>query len=137
MIIYFWLCWVSIATDGLSLVTVSVGYSLIPVCGLLRMVASLAVELRFEGAQASVVVAHGLSSCGSMLCGMWNLPGPEIKPMSLASAGTCPTTGHQGSPSFLLLKIFLPGTSAELCLGLITLCWICHKYFIFVQLILN
>ena len=62
---YFWLCWVSIAIDGLSLATVSVGYSLTPVCGLLGMVSSLVVELRLEGAQASVAVAHGLSSCGA------------------------------------------------------------------------
>ena len=65
LIIYFWLCWVSIATGRLPLVTVGVGSSLTPVCGLLRMVASLDAELRLSGAQASVVVVHGLSSRGA------------------------------------------------------------------------
>ena len=68
---------------------------------------------------ASVVVAHGLSSCGSrvlehrlsscgsralehrlsscgaqtqLLRGMWDLPGPGLEPMSPASAGGLLTT---------------------------------------------
>ena len=59
------------------------------------------------GARASVVVACGLSSCGSqalerrlsscgawalLLCGMWDLPGPGIEPMSPALAGGFLTT---------------------------------------------
>ena len=32
--IYCWLCWVSVAAHGLSLVAVSKGYSLAAVCGL-------------------------------------------------------------------------------------------------------
>ena len=57
---YFWLCWVFVAAHGLSLVAASLrcgarasncgGFSC---CG-----------ARALGAQASVVVAHGLSSCG-------------------------------------------------------------------------
>ena len=54
------------------------------------------------GARASVVVARGLSSCGSwalerrlsscgaqaqLLRGMWDLPGPGLKPMSSALVG--------------------------------------------------
>ena len=54
----------------------------------------------------SVVVARGLqtrrfSSCGTraqLLCGMWDLPGPGIKPMSPALAGGLPTTAPPGSP---------------------------------------
>ena len=57
---------------------------------------------RALGARASVVVAHGLSSCGSqalerrlsscgvwvsLLCGMWDLPGPGLRPVSPALAG--------------------------------------------------
>ena len=41
------------------------------------------------GRQASVVVARGLSSCGtwaSLLQGMWHLPGPGIAPVSSALA---------------------------------------------------
>ena len=57
---------------------------------------------RALGARASVVVALGLSSCGSralehrlgscgtqalLFRGMWDLPGPGLKPMSPALAG--------------------------------------------------
>ena len=41
------------------------GYSLVVVSGLLIAVSSLIAEHRFQGTQASVVVAHRLSSCGS------------------------------------------------------------------------
>ena len=55
------------------------------------------------GTQASVVAARGfssggacgLSSCGAqayLLCGMWDLPGPGIKPVSPALAGGLSTT---------------------------------------------
>ena len=57
---------------------------------------------RALGTGASVVVARGLSSCGSgalehrlsscgaraqLLCGMWDLPGPGLEPVSPALAG--------------------------------------------------
>ena len=42
--IYFWLCWVSVAARGFSLVVVSRGYSLVAVCWLLIAVASLVSE---------------------------------------------------------------------------------------------
>ena len=51
------------------------------------------------GVRASVVVAHGLSSCGTwaqLLHGMWDLPGPGIKPMSPALAGGFLTTVPPG-----------------------------------------
>ena len=51
------------------------------------------------GARASVVVAHGLSSCGAralLLRGMWDLPGPGIKPMSPALAGRFLITAPPG-----------------------------------------
>ena len=59
------------------------------------------------GTWASVVVVHGLSSCGSwalevrlfsygtqvqLLRGMWDLPGPGLKPVSPALAGRFLTT---------------------------------------------
>ena len=63
-IIYFWLHWVFVAACGLSLVAASGGYSslgyegfslrCLPCCGAPAL-----------GAQASVVAARGLSSCGS------------------------------------------------------------------------
>ena len=41
------------------------GFSLVAAHGLLIVVASLVVEHVLQGAQASVVAAHGLSSCSS------------------------------------------------------------------------
>ena len=66
-----------------------------------------------RGAWTSVVGAHGLSSHGSpalehrfsgcdaqaeVLCGMWDLPGSEIKPRSPALAGGVFPTGPPGKP---------------------------------------
>ena len=63
------------------------------------------------GAQASVVAAHGLSSCGSRAperrlssCGAWDqllrgmrdLPGPGLKPVSPELASGLPTTVPPG-----------------------------------------
>ena len=42
----FWLCWIFVAVNGLSLVVLSGGYSLISVNGLLIAVAPLVVEHR-------------------------------------------------------------------------------------------
>ena len=44
--IYFWLCWVFIAVQGLALVVASWGHSLVVVCGLPIVVASPVVEHR-------------------------------------------------------------------------------------------
>ena len=44
--IYFWPCWVTLTVGGLSLVVVSEDYSLVAVCGLLTVVASLVAEQR-------------------------------------------------------------------------------------------
>ena len=63
------------------------------------------------GAQASVAVPRRLSSCGSralehrlsscgtwaqLLCGMWDLPGPGLEPVSTALAGGFLTTAPPG-----------------------------------------
>ena len=65
--------------------------------------------------RASVVVAHGLSGCGSralerrlsscgawawLLCGMWDLPGRGLEPVSTALAGGFLTTAPPGKPYF-------------------------------------
>ena len=65
------------------------------------------------GVWASVVVAHGLSSCGLralerrlsscaagayLLHGMWDLPGPGLEPVSPALAGGFLTTAPPGKP---------------------------------------
>ena len=95
-----------------------VGATLLAVRGLLVAVASFVAEhgLQVRGLQqlrcmGLVVVAHGLSSCGlralerrlsscgtrvQLLCGMWDLPGPGIKPVSPALAGGFLTTVPPG-----------------------------------------
>ena len=64
LFIYFWLCWVFIAARGLSLVAGSRGYSSLWCVGFSWRWLLL---LRSTGSRhaGSVVVAHGLSSCGS------------------------------------------------------------------------
>ena len=50
-------------------------------------------------AWASVVAAHGLSSCGAQVqlaLSMWHLPSPGIEPMSPALADRLLTTGPPG-----------------------------------------
>ena len=79
--------------------------------GLLIVVASPVAEHQLQGVWASVVVARGLSSCGSqalecrlsscgtwaqLLRGMWDLPQPGIEPMSLELAGRFLTTVPPG-----------------------------------------
>ena len=76
------------------------------------------------GTWASVVVAHGLSSCGSrplecrlsscgaqawLLRGMWDLPGQGLESMSPALAGRFLTTAPPGKPLFyrFFLKFIL------------------------------
>ena len=61
---------------------------------------------RALGAWASVVVAHGLSSCGSraqLLRGMWDPPRPGLEPVSPALAGGFLTTAPPGKPHHLFL----------------------------------
>ena len=60
----FWPRWVFVAVRGLSLVAASRGYSFVVVRGLLTAVAFLCCGAQALGVRASVVVAHGLSSCG-------------------------------------------------------------------------
>ena len=71
------------------------------------------------GMRASVVVARGLSSCGSqalelrlsrcgtraqLLRGMWDLPRAGLEPMSPALAGGFLTTAPPGKPKALFFK---------------------------------
>ena len=53
--IYFWPDWIFVAVCGLLLLVV---------CRFLVAVASLVAEHGLQGTWASVVVVHGLSSCG-------------------------------------------------------------------------
>ena len=77
---------------------------------------------RALGAWASVVVAHGLSSCGSwalerrlcscgararLLRGMWDLPRSGLEPMSPTLAGRFLTTAPPGKPLVYVLSLLL------------------------------
>ena len=101
-----------------SLVVAGGGYSPVGLCGLLTAVASLPAELRLQGAQASLVATHGLSSCSSQAlehrlssCGArpscsvacWDLPGPGIEPVSPVLAGGFFTTEPSGKPVLLFI----------------------------------
>ena len=75
--IYFWLCWVFIAVHRLSLVAAS-GATLHCGARASHCGGFSCCRARALGAQASVVVACGLSSCGSRAlehrlssCGAW------------------------------------------------------------------
>ena len=64
-----WLLWVLVAALSLALSAERRDYSLVVVCELLTVVASLAMMHGLQGMQASVVAIHGLqehrlSSCG-------------------------------------------------------------------------
>ena len=102
---------------GLSLVAVSRGYSSLH--GLLIAVASRC-GIWALGAWALVVVARGLSSCGTyavecrlsscgawawLLCGMWDLPRPRLEPMSPALTGGFLTTGPPGKKTIFYMCI--------------------------------
>ena len=65
----------------------------------LEHVGSVVVVRRLQGAQASIVMVHGLSSCGAQaqfLCSMWDIPAPVIERMSPALAGRLLTTDPPG-----------------------------------------
>ena len=96
-----------------SLVAASRGCALVVVHRLLIVVASLVVEHGLQNVQASAGAAQGLGGCSSgalkhrlnsygawaqLLCNMWDLPRPEIEPMSSALAGGFFTTEPPEKP---------------------------------------
>ena len=85
--------------------------------------------VRALGTRASVVAAHGLSSCGSqalerrlsscgarasLLHGMWDHPGPGLEPVSPALAGGFLTTAPPGKSCLVLLFVSL-ATAGSIC----------------------
>ena len=109
--IYLWLRWVFVAAHGLSLVAARATLR----CGVWASHCGgfSCCGARAPGAWASVVVAHGLSSCGlralehrlsscgaraQLLRGMWDLPGPGLEPVFPALAGRFLTTAPPGKP---------------------------------------
>ena len=96
---------------GLSLVVATRGYALVAMRLLLLGVASLIAEPWVQCMRATVFAARRLGSWGSrakLLQGMWNRPGPGIKPVSPALTGGFFTTEPPGKPFiYLFLKILL------------------------------
>ena len=96
------------------------GLLFVAVRGLLLAVLSLCFRARALGTQSSVVVALGLSSCGSqalehrlsscgawaLLHGMWDLPRPGLEPVSPALTGGYLTTAPPGKPYSVFLIVF-------------------------------
>ena len=141
LFIYFWLRWVFIAACGLSLVAESRGYSLLRCTGfslrwllLLQSTGSRHMGFSSCGTRASVVVAHGLSSCGSralecrlsscgpgaqLLRGIWDIPGPGLEPVSPALTGGFLTTAPPGKSHYRFLHKH-PG----LCATRLTVAWV-------------
>ena len=118
LFIYFWLCWVFAAAHRLSLVVVSRSYSSLRCTGF-SLWWLLLLWITGSRRVGSVVVARGLSSCSlqapeqrlsscgtrtQLLHGMWDLPGPGLKPVSPALAGGFLTTAPPGKP---LCKCFI------------------------------
>ena len=98
------------------LLAVSGGYSLLWCAGF-SLQWLLLLQSTASRCSGSVVVARGLSSCGSwapehrlsscgtrasLLHGMWDLPGPGLEPMSPALAGGFLTAAPPGKPQVLL-----------------------------------
>ena len=111
----YWLHWVSIAARGLSLVTVSGGYSLLWCAGfslqwLLLLLWSTGSRHAGFGSCGSWALERRLSSCGTraqLLRGIWDLPGPGLEPGFPALAGEFLTTTPPGKSLWSLLKRFL------------------------------
>ena len=108
---YIWLCWVFVATQFFS----SCGkQGLLSSCGAWAFYCSgisccRTQTLEHEGfiCFSSQALERRLRSCGaraSLLCGMWDLPRPGIKPVSPALASGFFTTEPPRKPSLCILK---------------------------------
>ena len=95
LFIYFWLCWVFVSVQGLSLVAASGGHSSSRCVGLSL---SRPLLLRSTGSRraGSVVVAHG-PSC-STACGIF--PDQGLNPCPLHWQADSQPLRHQGSPKY-------------------------------------
>ena len=102
LFIYFWLRWVFVAVQGLSVVSASRGYSLLQCMGF-----SLRWLLLLWSIGSRLM---GFSSCGTqaqLLCSMWDLPGTGLEPVSPALAGRFLTTAPPGKPFPLFLSFYM------------------------------
>ena len=96
-IYYFWLCWVFVTVQGLSLVAASGGHSSSRCAGLSL---SWPLSLRSTSSRraGSVIVAHGPSR--SAACGIFPDQGSNPRPLH-CQADSQPLR-HQGSPYHIL-----------------------------------
>ena len=95
ILIYFWLCGVFTAAQGLSLVAASGAYSSLQPMGFSRLWLLL-LQSTGSGVQASGVVVRGLSC--SAACGIFPEQGPNPCPLHW-QANSWPLD-HKGSPFF-------------------------------------
>ena len=104
LFIYFWLCWVFVSVQGLSLVAASGGHSSSRCAGLSpsRPLLLWSTSSRRAG---SVVVAHG-PSC-STACGI--LPDQGSNPCPLHWQADSQPLRHQGSPHIFLIHSSVDG----------------------------
>ena len=112
ILFYFQLHWVLVAVHGLPLVEARGGYSSLWCTGfslrwllLLRNTGSRCAGFSSCGSQA---LERKLSSCGTwaqLLHGMWDLPGPGLKPVSPTLAGGSLTTAPPGKSQLSILYI--------------------------------
>ena len=86
----FWLCWVFVAGCRLSLLAVNGVGSSLPCAGFSGW-GAWALWAWALGAAASSLSSR--DAWAQLLYGMWNLPRPEVEPVSLVSAGELLTTG--------------------------------------------
>ena len=95
LFIYFWLCWVFVSVQGLSLVAASGGHSS-SWCTGLSLSRPLLLRSTSSRHAGSVVVAHG-PSC-SAACGIF--PDQGSNPCPLHWQADSQPLRHQGSPFF-------------------------------------
>ena len=119
LFIYFWPHWVFVAVHGLSLAAASGAYSSFWCAGfslwwlpLLWSTGSRRAGFSSCGMRA---LEHRLGSCGTraqLLRSMWDLPGPELEPVSPALAGGFSTTVPPVKPNILLLKCLFSSSNS-------------------------
>ena len=113
--LYPWLLWVFVALHRLSLVAAIRGYSSLRSVGfsLQRLLLHI-MSFRCAGFNRCSTrdLVSRLSSCGTwaqLLHGMWNPPGPGIKPVSLALAGGFLSTVPLGRSTLPFKSLYLIG----------------------------